>query len=131
MAQPERSLCTSSRVVGKDSLLGGGSTGSSSVTKSRRGRDCPAADNPHRRPLGAVDRHDHSPVVCGHVGRQLVPVGETRGRAAPEDTKGLVKILGNTELGSTKNSLTTSTGNRLFYRRQQNLAPNTSTGSIL
>jgi len=45
-----------------------------------------------------------TPWVCGHVLRELVAVGKAGGRAAPDDTKSLIRILGNTELRRHKNS---------------------------
>jgi len=62
---------------------------------------------------------------------QLVPVGETRGRAAPEDTKSLIKTLSNTELGSTKTARLLAPEIDYFTDTSRTSAPNTSTGSVL
>jgi len=70
------------------SRLGGRRRATSTPAEARRGRDGPSPDDPDRKPLLLVVSHDYSyPVVSGHMVRELVAVGKSRGRAAPGDTK--------------------------------------------
>jgi len=67
----------------------GGRAGGATVTHAGGAGHRPAPDYADGRPLLDVvgHRHHHRPVVLRHVLRQLIPVREPGGRAAPDDTK--------------------------------------------